>query len=234
MDANSASNRFARSVIQLCKSPFFTRQYPSITDAVTDGLEVANWSEIEKGVWRFGKSDETRYHRFIVDCTSNDKLYAKTLKDRSIVHKPNPAPGNKPICAGHQYSVAAYVPPGCSKERKRWLVPISTKRVPSNNKGNEFGMTQLTEVIQNLGLEGEVCVSIGDRAYSTEFCHKNISEAQNRIHIARLRNTRNVFELYQGPQNAKGRKKQFGRKMSLSDPNTHLPHDEELTFRICP
>lgn len=229
LDANSASNGLFKRVVQLCKSRFFTRQYPSITDALTDGLEVANWPMLQKLMWRFGQSEGMGYHRFIVDCTPRDRLYSRKMQGRSIVHKPNPAPGNKPICAGHQYSVVAYAPPGNSAERKRWLVPLSTQRVPHDEKGNQFGMSQLTDVVKNLGLEGEVVVSIGDRAYSTAPCHQEMANSENRIHIARLRSTRNVFELYQGIQ-GKGRKKLFGRKMSLSNPDTHLPHDEEVKF----
>ena len=157
MDANSASNGNAQSVVQLSKSPFFKREYPSITDAISNGLKDAKWTDIEKTLSHFGRPEKTNYHRFIVDCTPNDRIYAKTLEDRSIVHKPNPAPGNKPICAGHDYSVVAYAPEGSSEERKRWLVPSSTKRVPSDQKGHEFGMTQLADVIANLDLEDEMC-----------------------------------------------------------------------------
>jgi hypothetical protein len=42
MDANSASTTSLNSVVHLSKSAFFTRQYPSITDTLTDGLEVAH------------------------------------------------------------------------------------------------------------------------------------------------------------------------------------------------
>ena len=76
-----------------------------------------------------------------------------------------------------------------------------------DQKGHEFGMTQLADVIANLDLENEMCVSIGDSAYSTPFCHKAISTKNNRIHIARLRSTLNVFELYQGDHKEKIRKK---------------------------
>ena len=230
MDANSASNGIANSVVQLSKSPFFNREYPSITDAIRNGLNKEQWSAVQKIMWDFGRSETKHYHRFVLDCTPNDRLYAKTLTDRSIVHKPNPAPGNKPICAGHEYSVAAYLPTGNSAERQRWVVPVSTERVPSEKKGHEFGMTQLAKVIDNLGIEDEMCVSIGDCAYSTPFCHEAVAAKKNRVHIAKLRCTRNVFEVYQGDQHHKGRKKRYGQKMSLSKPKTHLPHDDEITF----
>jgi hypothetical protein len=99
MDANSASYTSVSSVVHLSKSEFFTRQYPSITDALTDGLEGAQWDDIQKLVWQTTQSEvKAPYHRFVVDCTPQDRLHAKTLDDRSIVHKANPAPGNKPIC----------------------------------------------------------------------------------------------------------------------------------------
>ncbi|MFT5084842.1 MAG: hypothetical protein ACI9Y1_002898, partial [Lentisphaeria bacterium] len=110
MDANSASTTSLNSVVHLSKSAFFTRQYPSITDALTDGLAVAQGDDIQKLIWRTSQSkDMASYHRFVVDCTPQDRLHAKTLDDRSIVYKANPAPGNKPICACHEYSTVVYV-----------------------------------------------------------------------------------------------------------------------------
>ncbi len=95
MDANSASNKSVNSVVHLSKSEFFTREYPSITDALTDGLEKAQWSNIQKLVWENTRSnDKATYQRFIVGATPQDRLHAKILKDRAIVHKANPAPGN--------------------------------------------------------------------------------------------------------------------------------------------
>ena len=52
MDANSASGKSFTSVVQLSNSEFFPRQYPSITDALTDGLETAPWEDIQKLVWQ--------------------------------------------------------------------------------------------------------------------------------------------------------------------------------------
>jgi len=34
------------------------------------------------------------------------------MREKEIVHFPNPAPGNKPICVGHQYSLLAMAPLG--------------------------------------------------------------------------------------------------------------------------
>ena len=52
MDANTASNRPVNSVVHLSKSNYFTRQYSSITDVISDGLEAARWDDIQKLVWQ--------------------------------------------------------------------------------------------------------------------------------------------------------------------------------------
>jgi hypothetical protein len=233
MDANSASYTSVSSVVHLSKSEFFTRQSPSITDALTDGLEGAQWDDIQKLVWQTTQSEvKAPYHRFVVDCTPQDRLHAKTLDDRSIVHKANPAPGNKPICAGHEYSTVVYVPPSSSESRKRWVVPLSTERVSSEQKGHEVGMNQVASLVKQLGLEDDFTVSIGDSAYATESCRKTASTVKEHVHIARLRNNRKVFELLPTQKNAKRRPKVYGEKMRLNDHASFLPHDEEVVIPI--
>ena len=213
MDANSASNDSLNSVVHLSKSEFFTRQYPSITDALTDGLDTAKWDDIQKLVWQTTQPEgKTPYHRFVVDCTPQDRLHAKTLEDRSIVHKANPAPGNKPICAGHEYSTVVYVPPGSSIARKRWVVPLSTQRVPSEQKGHELGMNQVASLLTQLGLESHFTLSVADSAYATESCRKTASTLKEHVHIARLRNNRKVFELLPTQENAKKNPRFTGKK----------------------
>ena len=233
MDANTASNRPVNSVVHLSKSKYFTRQYPSITDAISDGLDEARWDDIQKLVWQSTQSEhKAPYHRFVIDCTPQDRLYAKTLHDRSIVHKANPAPGNKPICAGHEYSTVAYVPPGTSAERQRWLVPLATERVPSGHKGHDVGMNQVAELVKQLDLEDSLTLSIGDSAYATESCRQQTAMLKEHIHIARLRSNRNVFELLPKAATTKTRPKLYGSKMKLNNPTTYLPHDEQITIPI--
>jgi hypothetical protein len=233
MDANSASTTSLNSVVHLSKSAFFTRQYPSITDALTDGLEAAQWDDIQKLIWCTSQpKDKAPYHRFVVDCTPQDRLHAKTLDDRTIVHKANPAPGNKPICAGHEYSTVVYVPPGSSKERKRWVVPVSTERVPSEQKGHELGMKQVARLMKQLGLEENFTLSIGDSAYATESCRRTVSTLKEHVHIARLRNNRKVFELLPVQAHSKGKPKIYGKKMTLNNPAHFLPHDEEVIIPV--
>ena len=94
------------------------------------------------------------------------------MQERGIVHSPNPAPGNKPICVGHQYSLLAMSPKGERSKKGRWLIPISMKRVALNEKGNETGVHQVVEMIKELGIEDELCINTGDSLYGSEGCRK--------------------------------------------------------------
>ena len=109
LDALSSSGHECKSVVELSESPAFLRQYSSITDAIGDGLPHSLFDKIPPLVYHATQSTSTR-PRFFLDCTSNPRPWAKKLFGRKIVHFPNPAPGNKPICVGHQYSVLSIAP----------------------------------------------------------------------------------------------------------------------------
>ena len=105
----------------------FERQYSSITDAIADGLPKAHFDRIEHAVFEATKVPGTG-HIFFIECTSNPRPWARTLTEKSIVHALNPAPGNKHICVGHQYSVLA-MPNENESSKKHWLIPLSIERI---------------------------------------------------------------------------------------------------------
>jgi len=232
LDALTSHGRQCNSIVQLSNASCFERQYSSITDAIADGLPDAKWSAIRKLVYQQMDGDrDKKPHRFIIDCTPNPRPHAKKLVDRHITHAPNPAPGNKPICVGHQYSVLALLPNEVAAEKKHWVIPLSTKRVQSTQKGNEVGMQQIIDSIQELGLTDALCISIGDTLYGTENCRRTAAKEANLVHIFRLNSKRNVFFTPAEPKNAaskKGRKKEFGDKMNLKDSTTHVACHEEV------
>jgi hypothetical protein len=149
------------------------------------------------------------------------------LEDRTITHYPNPAPGNKPICVGHQYSLLSLLPSEILTNQKHWLVPLLAKRVKSSQKGNEAGMKQIRQCIDELGLKDALSISIGDSLYGTEKCRSEVSEQQNLIHLFRLNAKRNVFRMPTEASAPVGRKKEFGEKMQLGE-TVSLPCDREV------
>jgi len=234
LDAISHDGRCCQSVVELSNSPYFKRQYTSITDAIADGLPEAKWEEIRCIIYKTCKTAHAQApHRFIVDCTGNKRAYAKKLEDRTVTHFPNPAPGNKPICVGHQYSVLSILPNDILENQKHWLVPLSVQRVKSHEKGNEVGMEQIIQSIEEHGLQNDLCISLGDSLYGTEKCRSLVSGQNNLVHIFRLNNKRNIYAMPTSEAKPSGRKKEFGKKINLGDVATHIPfHQEERLSHV--
>ncbi len=224
MDALSSHGHQARSVVELSEAKCFERQYSSITDAIADGLSEANWNGIRRYLFHelFDRSARTP-PCFLVDCTPNPRPFARKLKDRTITHCPNPAPGNKPICVGHSYSCTALLPTDPLVHDQKWLIPLSMQRVKSDAKGNELGMQQILDHMTQLGLEDQLTVSVGDSLYGSENCRIKASSRDNLVHIFRVKNNRNLYSLpgIDSQPKGRGRKKEYGQMMSLSKPETH-------------
>lgn len=234
LDAISSNEHQCDSVVKLSTSSTFQREYSSITDAVSKGLPGIDWNAIQQLIYQYRNTDnDDEPHRFIIDCTANSRMYARRLKDRHITHFPNPAPGNKPICIGHQYSVLTSSPNEVSSKQKHWLLPLSAVRVKSSEKGNEIGMTQITDAIQSLGLKNKLSISIGDSLYGTKNCRAIASSQENLIHIFRLNSKRNIFfspmDESENITKKGGRKREFGTKMNLGESETHPPSDQSAT-----
>ena len=232
LDALSSDGHRCKSVVQLSNSTQFKRQYSSITDAVADGLSEVSWTEVSRLAHKFTASDLTKSpHRFVVDCTPNPRPFARKLADRTVTHHPNPAPGNRPICVGHQYSLLSLLPNETLENQKHWLLPLSVARVKSHLKGHELGMQQISECAETLDIGDELFISVGDSLYGTESCRAKVSEKENWVHIFRLNSSRNIYRSIEPKKShAKGRKKTYGEKMNLAKSETHLPHDEEVTL----
>ena len=98
------------NITPLSKSINFGREYSSVTAAITRGLPEADFNKISGLVYdNTSEIGLNKPYRFLIDCTPHPRHYARKLVDRHITHFPNNAPGNKPICVGHQYSVLTNV-----------------------------------------------------------------------------------------------------------------------------
>jgi len=213
LDALTGHGHQCDSVIQLSNTNCFKRKYSSITDAIADGLPEAKWSEIRKLVYQQVSANTHTIkppNRFIIDCTPNPRPYAKKLEDRHITHLPNPAPGNKPICVGHQYSVLTLLPNDPAAEEKHWLIPLSVQRVPSAEKGNEIGMKQINNCIKELELTDDLNISVGDTLYGTVKCR--MTAANRTIWYMYFASTVNVIYISNLPKRSLHHPKKAGKK----------------------
>jgi len=124
------------------------------------------------------------FHLFAVDVTPSPRVFSPTVEDRGYVYAPNNAiAGNKPITIGHQYSIAAYLPEKSAEQYSfPWVVPLSCERVNTDQKGITVGMEQLKDCIQSQpSFKNELCVSMGDCAYSHPDCLGEAKKNPNQV-----------------------------------------------------
>ncbi len=178
LDALS-SNTTARSVVELSLSPFFRREYSSITDGIGNFFQATSpekeveerrkWEQTLLGVIvpYLPHPQKRKFWLFGIDVTPQPRPFAKTLADRMYVYQPNTLKGNKPVNIGHQSSVLAYLPEK-GELSPPWLVPLNVRRIRSEEKKNEAGAKQVKDALfaKKLPFDGELKVLVGDSDYS--------------------------------------------------------------------
>jgi hypothetical protein len=134
---------------------------------------------------------------------------------------------------GHEYSTVAMVPNDAPSREKHWLIPLSTQRVSSEQKGHEVGMDQIKTCIETLPINNKLIVSLADSKYGSEACRKKVSQTPHWVHLFRLNSTRNIYSPAEDNQQKSDKpiknKKRYGTKMTLNKPSTHTPPDEVIT-----
>ena len=95
------------SLVQVSLSPLFRRQWSSAFKAI----ENLRWNSNSLMRWllQFVVVGEGMLV-MALDHTPWARLYAKTLKERTIEHQPTVVQGNKPITVGYGYSTLAVIP----------------------------------------------------------------------------------------------------------------------------
>jgi hypothetical protein len=235
-----SSNTYAKSVAELSLNPLHRRNYCSITRVIDEYYRDSGVEEKQQQNKQLTTIlsecclplQNRAYHLFGVDCTSQPRVFSKTLADRGIVHAPNPVLGNKPITIGHQYSLAVYFSEKLTCNAPPWVVPLSSERVRTQEKGTILGMKQIAYCISQPVFQDALCVSVGDCAYSDASCIVEANKNPNQVHISRLKSNRT---LYNSPSKSKrkkrGRPKQYGKKFRLNAQRLRSP-DDSTSFKI--
>ncbi len=178
LDALS-SNTIARSVVELSLSPFFRREYSSITDGIDNFFQAPPEGEEgeKRGEWEqkpvriiapyLPLPQERKFWLFGIDVTPQPRPFAKTLADRTYVYQPDTLKGNKAVNIGHQSSVLACLPEK-GEQSPPWIVPLNVRRVNSEETKNEAGAEQVKEVLftEKPPFSGKLKVLVGDSDYS--------------------------------------------------------------------
>jgi hypothetical protein len=244
IDAVSAMTT-ADSVVKLSLSDLFRRTYSSLTDVLSSlfrtNLKIPPTDE-EKQKQAFKvtqllaekcapSSSEKGYVLFAIDCTANSRIYASKVGDRTNVHAPNHVPGQKPITIGHEYSYLVYLPNRAEDRDLHWVVPLSVRRVRSDQSGPQVGLRQLEEIVTQTDFKEHFCVSVTDAAYSTKYWAIGVNKWPDVVQISRIRGNRKLFRMpASSNQMRRGRPQAYGEELLLQDPSE--PDLEEITTMI--
>jgi len=166
-----------------------------------------------------------------VDATPLERKYARTLEDRTIIHKPNVVKG-KPISIGHSYSQVVSIP-SATRGPSPWVIPISVRRIKSTQLGHVVGMEQIKDLINDdmLPFKDAVTVCLGDSAYSSTNSLMTAKDdlAKNLVLGVRIKGDRKAYRRFTG-SNSPNHPKWYGDELVLNDPDSHFPCDLSVQF----
>jgi hypothetical protein len=235
-----SGNQNARSVVELSMNPAFRRKWPSVSRTIDRFftpsaalLEYGERTKLERRLRRATKDllEQPRHRQFWlfgVDGTPNSRPHARCLEDRSWVHQCDPIGWGAPVTIGHQYSLAVAFPERSRREDPAWVLPLSSRRVPSHKTANEVGQEQIRAIIDDPKAPWyeEPAVVLGDSAYSSLPFLGPLGGFENLVVLARVRSNR-VF--YKPPDPTT--RCWFGPAFRLADPTTWTEPAE--TSRFC-
>jgi hypothetical protein len=183
---------------------------------------VADWVEPpeKRGFWQM-----------VVDVTPQPRPFARTLSDRGFVYRPNATAGNKPVTIGHQYSTVVLHTEKEPRMTKSWVVPLSVRRVATEEDKELVGARQIQELLDDPDLPwyGKLTVEAGDTSYSKPaYLHAN-REYDNLVTVARARSNRTFYQQFVYPDDCRPahRPRCYGQVFKLPDPTTWHPPDQE-------
>jgi len=243
LDALS-SNTTARSVVELSLNAPFRPAYGSVYTAIhhffpLDAAPVAtvNRRTYEQQLRRLlGPYLPAPHQRSFwllgIDVTPAPRPFADRLADRSFVHQANTIRGNKPIAIGHAYSLLVALPEKEHPQTPSWVIPLSIRRVPSEETDLEVGVDQVQAVLADEALPfGDgLCVTVGDTTYSARSFVGPLAPQASWVTLARLRGNRVLYRPALSPEEdaaPPGHPTWYGAPFDLKNETTWGPPDEE-------
>ncbi len=248
-----ASNGSATIPVQLSLNPLFHRQYGSLHDAVDNFLVPTSSDKEEEErinhqqnrmrivLGHYHRPVRRNFHLLAIDATGAPRPFADTLKDRGIQYHPNPAPGNRPIAAGHSFSVVVALPEKNGKNAPPWVIPLLINRVPTDKKAINIGTDQVAAILQDKSLSsaGELSALAADSTYSAREFLAPVLKHPNLVLIVRGRGNRKFFRSPSTPQadfsKGKGHPEWYGAPFKMKEPSTWGEFDASeivpVTFR---
>lgn len=227
------SNRTATSVVELSQTACFRRSYSSLFKAIDDwGAPKMLLPHLLRPY--LPTPQQRSFWLLLVDVTAQPRPYGHTVADRSMVYQPTVVKGNKPVTIGHQYSSVVL---GLEPEdgvSPSWVLPLLTKRVPTNQDKEMVGGSQVDALLDDpqLPFGQDLCVEAVDSSYSKPsylYAHRR---HPNLVTIARIKSNRTFYHQFQPETDAVrtvGHPRWYGDPFKLSKAAGRATPDESLT-----
>lgn len=241
IESLSSYGHMSKKVTGLSLSPCFQRQYSAITKVIhhfdlgkrfqSQGHRFDEW----EGVYYQSVASlmparfYDRYYVLGSDVTPAEKVFSDCHSDRQFVYQPSKGKHQRPIAIGHKSSCLAIF-----SNEKRWLIPLSMRRVGSKQSENEVGLEQLRAVLKdaNLGLSNTPCIHLGDSTYSNVAYLYHSSQITNLITLSRLRGNRTLYLQPERVPGKKGTPRKYGDPFNLKKPETWPEPHAQLKWEI--
>lgn len=206
LDALSG-NTTARSVVELSLNAPFRQGYGSVYAAIHHFFQPSGPRTAAQERQRHEQGllgliapylpapQKRKFWLLGLDVTPAARPFASTLQDRSFVYHPNTIRGNKPVAIGHQYSALVVFPEKEDPTTPPWVVPLSMRRVSSQQTGPQVGAQQVEDLLRQeaLPFQHDLCVEVVDSAYSAVSFWGRVVHHDPLVTIARLRGNRTLY-----------------------------------------
>ncbi len=243
-----STNINALSVVALSLNPHFRFSYNSVYDAIDNFFMPSEPDkadeerrEMEKKCARLivdylSEPTNQPFWSFALDGTPYQRLWARTLEDRSFIHVSEVVSGKKPVTIGHEYSSLVYLPEKSSPDDPPWVVPFSVRRVPTSSKLTLVGAEQVAVLMEDeaLPFHEALCVLVADTEYSAVPFLGEVTGHENLVTVTRFRSNR-VFYHQPEPTEGKsgaGHPRWYGERFAFREPETWGEPDKVVTVSV--
>lgn len=170
-----------------------------------------------------------KFRLFALDATSNPRIHAHTLDDRSYVHQANQI--GVPVTVGLEASVLTYLPEQSANEAN-WQLPVSLERISTDTTACKVAKTQLKLLAESTPAHSPLTVIVTDSAYGSlePYSKEQVVIARGRIDRKGRRPVKDEQSVPKG--RGRPRKYESGTIRFIEDmpPGTEGGSDEEYDY----
>jgi hypothetical protein len=211
----------ARSLPELSLSPFFTRRWPSLYEALdAGGIDRQALQRLFVSALPRHGGQRTA---LAADASPIVRAQSPTARDRTYVHVSNLPQGAKPVAPGWQFATIAALPQTPSS----WTTVLDSRRIPSGRTPGQTVADQLRELSPLLPPDALV---LGDGGFGNPTFLSlvySLPQGERMSLLLRTAKNRTLYRPAPPRTGKKGAPRKDGGRFALAAPETHGAPDQE-------